>query len=130
MEKLKGRPEKASADTRLSDLGISYDQSSKWQKLAGIPEDDFEASLAAPGKPSTTGIIAEHAAPSRSPVLPNALWLRGRLSRDIRPGPHARGAGQGRRPHRLRGEGERLAAARAGGRRDPRVGNEGAARPS
>src|SRR3954468_11429425 len=71
MEKAKGgRPSlenPSRATTGLSDLGISRDQSSKWQKLAGIPEDDFEASLAAPGKPSTTDIIADHAAPSRSP---------------------------------------------------------------
>ncbi len=28
-----GRPEKRSPDTTLSDMGISKDQSSKWQKL-------------------------------------------------------------------------------------------------
>jgi hypothetical protein len=37
MEKLRGRPEKASRATRLSDHGISYTQSSRWQKLADIP---------------------------------------------------------------------------------------------
>lgn len=35
MPKLSGRPKKASHDTTLSDLGISRDQSSRWQKLAG-----------------------------------------------------------------------------------------------
>src|SRR3954464_5379765 len=45
MEKLKGRPGKASSATMLSDLGISYDQSSNWQQLADVPEDDFEASF-------------------------------------------------------------------------------------
>jgi hypothetical protein len=29
----------------LADFGITYDQSSKWQKLADIPTDDFEAAL-------------------------------------------------------------------------------------
>lgn len=31
----------------LSDLGISRDQSSRWQKLAAIPEDKFEAAVSA-----------------------------------------------------------------------------------
>ncbi|MEQ9642523.1 MAG: hypothetical protein RIM84_21020 [Alphaproteobacteria bacterium] len=31
----------------LGDLGISRDQSSKWQKLAAVPEDDFEAMVEA-----------------------------------------------------------------------------------
>jgi len=40
----------------LSDLGISRDQSSQWQKLADIPEEQFEAALAE-GRPSTAGIL-------------------------------------------------------------------------
>jgi hypothetical protein len=45
MDKLKGRPGKASADTRLSDLGISYDQSSQWQKLGAISQAHFDTAL-------------------------------------------------------------------------------------
>ena len=29
----------------LSDLGVSKDQSSHWQQLAGVPDDEFEAGL-------------------------------------------------------------------------------------
>jgi hypothetical protein len=39
-----------SRDTRaptLTDRGISRDQSSRWQKLADVPEEQFEAALAA-----------------------------------------------------------------------------------
>jgi hypothetical protein len=36
----------------LSDLGISRDQSSKWQQLVDVPEDQFEAAVAAPKNPS------------------------------------------------------------------------------
>jgi hypothetical protein len=60
----------------LADLGVSRDQSSKWQQLAAVPEEDFEAALAAPEKPSTRGIISK---PKQEPMDPDALWLWGRL---------------------------------------------------
>jgi hypothetical protein len=47
MEKLKGRPKKACPEGRLSDLGVSRDQSSNWQKLGDILQADFDAALAA-----------------------------------------------------------------------------------
>jgi hypothetical protein len=43
-----GRPKKPSSGTRVStvaDLGLTYDESSKWHKLAEIPEEEFEARL-------------------------------------------------------------------------------------
>jgi hypothetical protein len=36
------RPQKATTDARLSDVGISCDQTSRWQELAAIPEEIFE----------------------------------------------------------------------------------------
>jgi hypothetical protein len=49
---------RADGTKTLADLGISRDQSSKYQKLAAVPQDDFEAALAAPGRVTTGGIIA------------------------------------------------------------------------
>jgi hypothetical protein len=43
----------------FADLGISKDQSSRWQQLADVPEDQFEAALAGPEKPPTAGIVAQ-----------------------------------------------------------------------
>ena len=40
-----GRPKKASTDAGLSDVGISYDQFSRWQKLAAVPEEIFERQM-------------------------------------------------------------------------------------
>lgn len=37
-----GRPEKASPAVRLSDLGIEPNESARWQKLAEVPQQDFE----------------------------------------------------------------------------------------
>jgi hypothetical protein len=58
---------------------ITRDQSSTWQKLARVPEERFEASLATMERPTTRGIIEANAAPKQNPVSSEALWLWGRL---------------------------------------------------
>lgn len=69
----------------LSNLGISRDQSSQWQKLAKIPRAEFEADLADPmWRPTTSGMIERQEARERGPlpttrVDDRALWLWGRL---------------------------------------------------
>jgi hypothetical protein len=65
--------------TPLSALGITRDQASQWQKLADVPDDQFEMALAGSDKPTTNGIIAAAAPPVITPVSDDALWLWGRL---------------------------------------------------
>jgi hypothetical protein len=62
----------------LAELGISKDQSSQWQKLAAIPDDQFDDALTHPDKPTTNGILAALAAP-RQTMDDRALWVWGRL---------------------------------------------------
>jgi hypothetical protein len=68
----------------LSDMGIKKDQSSKWQKMAAIPEKEREGYLAQPGIPSTEGMIRAHELKQNPPpVMPDfsekALWIWGKL---------------------------------------------------
>jgi hypothetical protein len=82
------------AEKTLADLGISKDQSSKWQQLAAVPKDEFEAALAGPDKPTTTGILKQRdATRDRRGVTNHAP-----LSHHGRTDPAAdAGQGQGRR---------------------------------
>jgi hypothetical protein len=61
------RSHDATAPRTLADPGISKNQSSRWQQLAEIPKDQFEAALAGSDKPSTYGIIAQF---RQKPVIP------------------------------------------------------------
>ena len=94
MEKAKGARERgtergttrshdvtASAGQTLDDLGVSKRQSSDWQKLAKLPDEEFEEAVRAE-RPSTSGIIAAGAPrsePKKNAVSAPALWFWGRL---------------------------------------------------
>lgn len=68
---------------QLKDMGITPDQSSQWQRLAEVPQADFEKAIKNSGgvRPTTEGII--NADTLRKDPMPqidsNALWLWGRL---------------------------------------------------
>jgi hypothetical protein len=49
------------------------------QLLAAVPEGEFEVALAAPQKPSTSGVIAAADKPPVEPMDERALWPWGRL---------------------------------------------------
>ena len=69
-----GRPKKASTDAGLSDVGISYDQFSRWQKLAAVPEEIFERQVQDKTHMPTT------AGPIRAAAEPNDRWRMMSLS--------------------------------------------------
>jgi len=78
----RGSPRRSSnGATTLRDLGLTCDQSSKWQQLADIPEKEFETELAKPGpKPTTEGMVAGRKPRAAEPQIDvNALQAWGRI---------------------------------------------------
>lgn len=64
----------------LHKAGVTPKQAEQWEKLAAVPEPDFEAALADnTAIPTTAGIIRASEEPKRNPVSADALWLWGRL---------------------------------------------------
>ncbi|WP_233867251.1 hypothetical protein [Paraburkholderia adhaesiva] len=64
---------------RLDELGISRNQSSRWQQLADVPDETFEAVLADKSEPvSTTRIIEAHLPPViiHRPLKPEQLAIQ------------------------------------------------------
>jgi hypothetical protein len=85
MEKAKGgRPSDKTGNTTLpvslQELGVSKRQSADWQKLADVPDEEFDAALAdKTARPTTNGIIRATTPPKVTPVSEEALWLWARL---------------------------------------------------
>lgn len=64
----------------LSQIGITKDQSSKWQQLANVPEDEFEKALETSPTPSAHSILkARKTEPPPKRMDETALYLWGRL---------------------------------------------------
>ena len=59
-----GNPNLSSASTgcsTLSEIGITRDQSSTWQKLASVPQSTFEEAIAQQDIPTTSGVLNHRA---------------------------------------------------------------------
>jgi hypothetical protein len=73
-----GRPKNASTGTGLSDVDISYDQSSRWQKLAAVPEEISSARCREkPAKPAVcrrlVTPISQNCARKRTAAAPASM---------------------------------------------------------
>lgn len=77
LEPLGTAPRGSTKEETLTAAGVSVDQAKRWERLADVPEDRFEAALAAPAMPTTNGIL--EAVKPRDKVDSRALWLWGRL---------------------------------------------------
>jgi hypothetical protein len=75
------RSSRSRGDPALKDLGITFDQSSQWQKLGALSQKEFDLAIgAAVLPPSTKGILRAVAPPPERPmVAASALWVWGRL---------------------------------------------------
>lgn len=87
-----GQPKKDANDgtiptnaARRTQLGITAKQDRQWQDLAKVPQEQFEAALAGPDKPTTSGIIAASKPEPTRRYDKNALWVSGTL-RDFESG--------------------------------------------
>jgi hypothetical protein len=68
---------------QLEAAGITPKQARQWEKLADVPDEQFEAALARPGVPTTNGVIASAVTKKVNPVSNKALWVHGTM-RDLR----------------------------------------------
>lgn len=68
-----------SFSVQIEEHDISPKQAKQWQKLAAVPDDQFERALTGSDKPTTNGIIQSAKPVEVTPVSDQALWLWGRL---------------------------------------------------
>lgn len=81
------RHDQVNGSQTLDDIGVTKDQSSKWQKLSEVPRDKFERYLSEPGVPTTAGALAASGDKPEKPVeqkptnphANNTLWVWGRM---------------------------------------------------
>jgi hypothetical protein len=57
----------------LDDLGISKNQSSQWQKMGAVPQDEFDRAMAEAERPTTNGILRATQEPKVNPVSDDGL---------------------------------------------------------
>jgi hypothetical protein len=81
----KDRSRRTTDPRTLTDMRITKDQSSQWQRLAGISKDKFEEAISQTPTPSVAQLIDEHTEPVQKARRPlhrehdRSTWIAGRL---------------------------------------------------
>lgn len=63
----------------LAEMGVTKDQSSKWQQLARVPDKEFEEAVNLPGAIPNTSQLLKREEKEQPRMDSQALWLWGRL---------------------------------------------------
>lgn len=63
----------------LAEMGVTRDQSSKWQQLARVPDKEFEEAVNLPGAIPNTSQLLKREEKEQPRMDSQALWLWGRL---------------------------------------------------
>lgn len=63
----------------LAEMGVTKDQSSKWQQLARVPDKEFEEAINLPGTIPSANHLLKRDKKEGPRMNPQALWLWGRL---------------------------------------------------
>jgi len=68
-----------SGNKTLAEMGVTKDQSSKWQQLARVPDKEFEEAINLPGTIPSANHLLKRDKKKEPRMNPQALWLWGRL---------------------------------------------------